>query len=303
MAGVLDSADGTAVHPLCLGGNVFGWAADERGSFTLLDAFAEAGGNFVDTPDEYASWLAHGTGVSERILGSWMASRGNRERIVVATKVGRTANLDGLSAAVIAKAVDDSLVRLGTDYIDLLYAYRDDADTPLEETLAAFDELVGAGKVRRIGASDYTAERFAEALAVSAREGFEAFAALQPDYNLIDREYEDELLGLCAAEGIACVPAFGQATGFLSREQPPDTVDARGRATLAVLGEVAAAHGAPFGAIALAWLRGRPTVAAAVVSVRTVEQLGEILPMAMLELDDAEIARLDAVAGRVVGNG
>jgi aryl-alcohol dehydrogenase-like predicted oxidoreductase len=308
MAIDLSSADGTAIHPLCLGGNVFGWTADEEGSFALLDAYAAAGGNFVDTADEYASWLPDGAGASERIIGAWLASRGNRERIAVATKVGRMPGLKGLSRATIMQAVDDSLARLGTDYIDLYYAHEDDPETPLEETLGAFDELVRAGKVRRVGASNYGAERLAEALAVSAREGLTKFAALQPQYNLLDREYESELRDLCAREGIACVPYFGLAMGFLSGKYRAGVavksqrariagkyLDARGEATLAVLDDVAAAHEVAVGAAALAWLRGRPTVAAPVASARTVAQLEEILPMAVLELSADELTRLDQV--------
>jgi aryl-alcohol dehydrogenase-like predicted oxidoreductase len=305
----LSSADGLPVHPLCFGGNVFGWTADEEQSFALLDAYAGAGGNFVDTADEYASWLPDGAGASERIIGAWMASRGNREQIAVATKVGRMPGLKGLSRATIAKAVDDSLARLGTDYIDLYYAHEDDPDTPLEETLGAFDELVRSGKIRRVGASNYSADRLAEALAISAREGFATFAALQPQYNLMDREYEGELRDLCGREGIACVPYFGLAMGFLSGKYRPGVrvesqrariaakyLDARGEATLAVLDEIAAARGVADGAVALAWVRRQPTVVAPVASARTVEQLAELLPMAALELEEAELSRLDEVA-------
>jgi aryl-alcohol dehydrogenase-like predicted oxidoreductase len=305
----LSNADGRTVHPLCLGGNVFGWTADEEESFAVLDAYAEAGGNFVDTADEYASWLPDGAGASERIIGAWMASRGNREQIAVATKVGRMPGLKGLSRATIAKAVDDSLARLGTDYIDLYYAHEDDPDTPLGETLAAFDELVRAGKIRRVGASNYSAARLAEALTISAREGLAGFAALQPQYNLMDREYEGELRDLCGREGIACVPYFGLAMGFLSGKYRPGVrvesqrariaakyLDERGEATLAVLDEIAAARGVTDGAVALAWLRRQPTVVAPVASARKVEQLAELLPMAALELDEAELSRLDEVA-------
>lgn len=309
MPGELTSADGSTVHPLCLGGNVFGWTADEKQSHALLDAYAAAGGNFVDTADEYASWLPDKAGVSERIIGGWMASRGNRERIAVATKVGRMPGLKGLSAATIGKAVDDSLARLGTDYIDLYYAHEDDPDTPLEETLAAFDELVRAGKVRQVGASNYSAARLAEALATSARARTCSFVALQPQYNLMDRDYEDELMALCTREEVACVPYFGLAMGFLSGKYRPGVevesarsriagryLDERGTATLAVLDGVAAAHGVAAGAVALAWLRERPTVVAPVASARTVDQLAELLPMATLTLDEEEMSRLDAVA-------
>jgi len=304
----LNAASGAAVHPLCLGGNVFGWTADKEQSFALLDAYAEAGGNFVDTADEYASWLSDGAGASERIIGAWMASRGNREQIAVATKVGRLPGLKGLSRATIAAAFDGSLQRLGTDYIDLYYAHEDDPETPLEETLAAFDELVRAGKVRRIGASNYSAERLATALETSAREGLAAYVAVQPQYNLMDRDYEGQMMELCEREGIACVPYFGLAMGFLSGKYRPGAevksarariaeryLDERGIAALGVLDEVGAAHDAPVAAAALAWLRQRPTVAAPLASARTVEQLAEVLQMAELELSADELARLDAL--------
>jgi aryl-alcohol dehydrogenase (NADP+) len=305
----LSSADGRTVHPLCLGGNVFGWTADEDQSFALLDAYAEAGGNFVDTADEYASWLPDGAGASERIIGGWIASRGNREQIAVATKVERMPGLKGLSRATITKALDDSLARLGTDYVDLYYAHEDDPETPLEETLAAFDELVRAGKIRRVGLSNYSAERLAEALRIAAREGLCSPAALQPQYNLMGRAYEGELSDLCAREGIACVPYFGLAMGFLSGKYRPGVrvdsqrariaakyLDERGLATLAVLDEIAAARGVTDGAVALAWLRRQPTVVAPVASARTARQLAELRPMAALELDAAELSRLDEVA-------
>jgi aryl-alcohol dehydrogenase-like predicted oxidoreductase len=305
----LSTAAGSTVHPLCFGGNVFGWTADEEQSFALLDAYAEAGGNFVDTADEYASWLPDKAGVSERIIGSWMASRGNREQVAVATKVGRMPGLKGLSRETIATAVDDSLARLETDYIDLYYAHEDDPETPLEETLAAFEDLVAAGKVRRIGASNYSAERLAEALETSAREGLGSYAVLQPQYNLMDRDYEGATLELCQREGIACIPYFGLAMGFLSGKYRRDAevksqrariagkyLDERGVATLGVLDEVAVAHGVAVAAVALAWLRQQPTVAAPVASARTPEQLAELLPMAELRLGEQELARLDAVA-------
>jgi aryl-alcohol dehydrogenase-like predicted oxidoreductase len=295
------------VFPLCLGGNVFGWTADEAQSFAVLDAYAEGGGNFIDTADSYSAWvLGHAGGESETILGRWMQERGNRERTIVATKVGQMPGLDGLSAATIRQAAEDSLRRLGTDRIDLYYAHRDDPKTPLEETLRAFDELVKAGKVRWIAASNYSAERLAEALAISEREGLARFAALQPHYNLVERpEYEGPLQELCRREALACLPYFSLAKGFLTGKYRPGTeVDSerargaraylndKGLAVLAALDEIAAAHEAPVAAVALAWLLAQPTVAAPIASARTPEQLAEILPSVELRLAPDEVERL-----------
>ena len=206
------------VFPLCLGGNVFGWTADEDASFAILDAYVEAGGNFVDTADSYSSWVpGHSGGESETIIGKWMAARGNRDRIVVATKVGRLPGKADLRADTIRQGVEDSLRRIGTDRIDLYYAHADDnPEIPLEETLGAFDELVRSGKVRYIAASNYSAPRLAEALAVSERDGLASYAAVQPHYNLVERDYEQELAPLCADKGVPCVPYFALAMGFLT---------------------------------------------------------------------------------------
>src|SRR5580658_6829168 len=204
------------VYPLCLGGNVFGWSADDAQSFLVLDAYVAAGGNFIDTADVYSAWaLGHSGGESESIIGRWMAARRNRDKIIVATKVGMLAGFAGLSAKTIAAAAEASLRRLQTDRIDLYYAHRDDPGTPLEETLRAFDALVREGKVRHIAASNYSAERLGEALAISQREHLTRYAALQPHYNLMHRrEYEGDLAQLCAREGIACLPYYSLAKGF-----------------------------------------------------------------------------------------
>ena len=216
------------VFPLCLGGNVFGWTADEAESFAVLDAYATAGGNFIDTADTYSSWIeGHAGGESETIIGRWMRSRGNASRMIVATKVGYLPTLKGLAPATIRAAVDGSLERLGTDRIDLYYAHVDDPDTPLADTLRAFDEVVRAGKVRYIAASNYNAARLAEALAISTREGLALYVALQPNYNLVHRgDYEGPLRDVCIREGLACVPYFALASGFLTgKYRPGATVD------------------------------------------------------------------------------
>jgi aryl-alcohol dehydrogenase (NADP+) len=285
----------------------FGREASEEVSRAMVDRYLEAGGNFVDTADGYAD------GESERILGRWMAARGVRDRIVLATKVGKRKGLKGLAAETIRAAVDGSLERLGTDRIDLYYAHADDPDTPLEETLGAFDALVRAGKVRHIAASNYSAPRLAEALAVSDREGLARYVALQPHYNLVEREaYEGELSALCAREAVACLPYYGLARGFLTGKYRPggDPVDSpraeraaayldeRGLRVLEALDAVAAAHAAPVAAVALAWLAAQPTVAAPIASARSVEQLGELLPTVDLRLSGAELERLGTAAER-----
>jgi aryl-alcohol dehydrogenase-like predicted oxidoreductase len=286
---------------------VFGWTADERQSFAVLDAYADAGGNFVDTADAYSSWVpGHAGGESETILGSWLARRSDRDRFVIATKVAKKPGLEGLSAKTIRAAAEGSLERLRTDRIDLYYAHTDDSRTPLEETMRAFDDLVHAGKVRHVAASNYTAPRLAEALAVSDRLGLARFAALQPEYNLMQRrEYEGPLADLCVSEGLACVPYFALAKGFLTGKYRPGAavesararaassyLDARGLRVLAALDRVAAAHGVPVAAVGLAWLVTRPGVVAPIASARTTEQLAELLPMADLRLAPDEIDAL-----------
>jgi len=297
------------VFPLCLGGNVFGWTADEAQSFAVLDAYAEAGGNFVDTADMYSAWVpGHQGGESEAILGRWMAARGCRERMVIATKVGLLPGLEGLAAATIRTAAENSLRRLQTDRIDLYYAHRDDEKTPLAETLGAFDALVRAGKVRRIGASNYSAKRLAEALAVSTANGLARFAAIQPHYNLVERaEYEGELAEICAREGIACFPYYSLAKGFLTGKYRPGAavesvrskgasayLNERGLRVLAALDAVAAAHRTTPAAVSLAWLRGQPTVVAPIASARTAAQVADLLPSASLRLTPDELSRLSA---------
>ena len=296
--------DGTDldVFALCLGGNVFGWTADEDPSFAVLDAYADAGGNFIDTADTY---MRPNMGVSETIIGRWMAARGNRDEMVIATKVGSDG---GLSARNVAEHAEGSLRRLQTDRIDLYYSHKDDLGVPVEETLAAFDALVNAGKVRHIAASNLSGERIVESLRASAREGLARYVALQPHYNLVERErYEREYAPLVAEHGLAVAPYYALAKGFLTgkyRDGSPAvdspraagaraSLDDRGRAVLADLDEIAAAHDTTVAAVALAWLKSRPHVVAPIASARNPEQLAQILPMVELTLTGDELLRLE----------
>ncbi|GAB2728315.1 aldo/keto reductase [Nocardia thraciensis] len=299
------------VFPLCLGGNVFGWTADQAVSFAVLDAYAAAGGNFVDTADVYSAWVpGNSGGESETVLGQWLAARGNRDSVVIATKGSRLAPFEGLSAKAIRGAADASLRRLGTDYIDLYYAHYDDPDTPVEETLAAYDELVRAGKVRYVAASNMSTDRVRESLAVADREGLARYVAIQPQYNLVERaEFERDVLPLASVEGLATVPYYALAKGFLTGKYRPGVevdspraqgaaayLDARGERVLAALDRVAAAHGVPVAAVSLAWLAAQPTVAAPIASARTPQQLADLLPVGELRLSDAELAALIAAS-------
>jgi aryl-alcohol dehydrogenase-like predicted oxidoreductase len=280
------------VSPICLGGNVFGWSADKDESFAVLDAFVAAGGNFIDTADVYSEWVdGHVGGESETIIGAWMAARGNRSEIVIATKVAMLSTRPGLSRANIMAAVEDSLRRLQTDYIDLYYAHKDDPTVPLEETLRAFDELVKAGKVRNIGASNYVGARLHEAAEVSKTHGFAEYSVLQNRYNLVDREpFETDSAPALAELGISAVPFYGIALGFLTGKYQPGvelkTARTEGAkqyftdenwATLAKVTKLASELGVSEAAIALAWLRAQPTVGVPIASARTVEQLAALM--------------------------
>ncbi|KOX40508.1 aldo/keto reductase [Streptomyces ardesiacus] len=296
------------VFPLALGGNVFGWTADRAGSFAVLDAYTAAGGNFVDTADSYSAWVdGNSGGESETVLGAWLAARGNRDDVVLATKVSQHPEYPGLSAANIKAAADASLRRLGTDHIDLYYTHFDKPEVPVEEIVGALDELVRAGKVRYIAASNISAERLAASLEFSDREGLARYVALQPHYNLVSRDtYEGELRDLAERAGLAAVPYYALASGFLTGKYRPGTaVDSpraggaarhletgRGRRVLAALDEIAEAHDAPVATVALAWLAAQPTVAAPIASARTVEQLPALLGVAELDLTADEVARL-----------
>ncbi|MFF5518349.1 aldo/keto reductase [Streptomyces coeruleorubidus] len=296
------------VFPLALGGNVFGWTADEAQSFAVLDAYTAAGGNFVDSADVYSAWAdGNQGGESETVLGKWLTSRGNRADVVVATKVSQHPEFQGLSAANIKAAADASLRRLGTDYIDLYYTHYDKPEVPVEEIIGALDELVTAGKVRYIAASNISAERLRASLEFSDREGLARYVALQPHYNLVSRDtYEGELQDLAARTGLAAVPYYALASGFLTGKYRPGTsVDSaraggaaqhleteRGRRVLAALDEIAAAHDVPVATVALAWLAAQPTVVAPIASARTVEQLPALIGVGELTLTEAELGRL-----------
>jgi aryl-alcohol dehydrogenase-like predicted oxidoreductase len=304
------------VSPLSLGGNVFGWTADTNESFAVLDAYAAAGGNFVDTADVYSAWApGNSGGESETVLGKWLASRGNRSEIVVATKVGSHPEYKGLKAATITAATEQSLRRLGTDSIDLLYTHFDDESTSVEEIITALDTLVRAGKVRHIAASNISPRRLAESLEFSKSEGLAAYVALQPKYNLVSRDsYEGELAGVATAFGLSAVPYSALASGFLTGKYRPggaavDSPRAAGASkylesptgprVLAALDTVAAAHGAEVGSVALAWLLAQPTVAAPIASARTVEQLPGLIAAIGLELGQDEIQLLTSASASV----
>jgi aryl-alcohol dehydrogenase-like predicted oxidoreductase len=296
------------VFPLSLGGNVFGWTADEAQSFAVLDAYTAAGGNFVDTADVYSAWApGNEGGESETIIGKWVKARGNRSDVVIATKVSQHPEYKGLGAANIKAAADASLRRLGTDYIDLYYTHYDQPEVPVEEIIGALDELVKAGKVRAIAASNISAERLQESLDFSDRENLARYVALQPHYNLVSRDtYEGALRDVASRAGVAAVPYWALASGFLTgKYRPGTTVDSaraegagkylqteRGQRVLAALDEVAQARGAQVATVALAWLASQPTVAAPIASARTVEQLPALLAVADLTLTDEDVAKL-----------
>jgi aryl-alcohol dehydrogenase (NADP+) len=295
------------IFPVALGGNVFGWTANEAQSFAVLDAYAAGGGNFIDTADMYSAWApGNSGGESENIIGKWVVSRKLREKTIIATKVGKQPGLEGLSAKTIAAAAEGSLSRLRTDYIDLYYAHADDERTPLEETLGAFDSLVRAGKVRYVAASNYTASRLAKALAISDQQGFARFVALQQHYNLMERaEYEGELAAVVQSQGLSSLPYFALAKGFLTGKYRPNRkvesareegasayLNDKGLKVLAALDEVAAEQDAPVASVALAWLAAQPTVAAPIASARTSNQLVEILRAAELHLTELQFRKL-----------
>jgi aryl-alcohol dehydrogenase-like predicted oxidoreductase len=298
------------VSRLCLGGNVFGWTADEDTSFAVLDAYLDAGGNFIDTADVYSAWAdGNSGGESETIIGKWLARRDDRDRIVVATKVGMLAGFKNQKRETILSSADRSLKRLGVDHIDLYYNHLDDPATPLEETLAAYDQLVKDGKVRYVAASNFSAERLAKALEIQEREGFAKFVALQPEYNLVSREqFEGDLRDVVARNGLATVPYFSLAKGFLTGKYRPGVqvdspragaaskhLDEHGLQVLEVLDELAETHETSVASVALAWLAQQPTVAAPIASARTLEQLSDLLPLLTFELSQAEVDRLSAI--------
>ena len=299
-----------SIAPLAFGGNVFGWSVDEKRSFELLDAFVDAGGNLIDTADVYSAWVpGNSGGESETIIGKWLKRSGKREQVVISTKVAKWAEQPGLSPVNIRQAVDGSLKRLQIDCIDLYQAHEEDASVPLAETLGAFARLIEAGKLRVIGASNYGAARFADALAVSKQHGLPRYESLQPEYNLVSRTgYEKELEPLIRAENIGVISYYALASGFLSgkyrRAADLAKSSARGGAVkkylnpqglqvLAALDAVAAAHHATPAQVALAWLIARRGLTAPIVSATSVEQLRELLGATSLQLSHDEIAQLD----------
>ncbi|MFJ3728954.1 aldo/keto reductase [[Kitasatospora] papulosa] len=296
------------VFPLALGGNVFGWTADEERTFAVLDAYVAAGGNFIDTADSYSAWIpGNEGGESETLIGKWLAARSRRDDVVIATKVGAHPSYKGLSPTTIKAAAEASLCRLGTDHIDLYYTHFDDESVPVEEIVTALDQLVKAGTVREIAASNISPERLRASLEFSEREGLARYVALQPHYNLVSRDtYEGPLQDTAAAAGLAAVPYFALAAGFLTgKYRPGTTVESaraegagkhleteRGRKVLAALDRIAQEHDAEIATVALAWLASRPTVTAPIASARTVEQLPALVAVADLRLSEQELAEL-----------
>jgi aryl-alcohol dehydrogenase-like predicted oxidoreductase len=304
---------GLKVAPLAFGGNVFGWTADEATSFRLLDAFLDAGFNLIDTADSYSRWHpGNQGGESETIIGRWMKARGNRAKVVIATKLGSDLGegRKGLSAAYMARAVEDSLRRLQTDVIDLYQSHRDDEATPMAETLGAYGRLIEAGKVRAIGCSNFTAARLAEALETSRKHGLPRYETLQPHYSLYDRSVEADLQPLCVNEGIGIIPYYPLEAGFLTGkyrskadlgksprgEDMEEKLNPRGLRILAALDAAGARAGATPAQVAIAWLMRRPAVAAPIASATSTAQFQELARSATLDLDAEAIRALDAAS-------
>ena len=293
------------IYPLCLGGNVFGYSADKQNSEAVLSFYADNGGNFIDTADMYSQWApGHIGGESETIIGDWMAKRGNRQKMIIATKVSKLDTRPGLKATNIKAACDESLKRLKSDYIDLYYAHQDDLDTPIEESLGAFDELIKAGKVRYIAASNFTPERLQESLDISKANGLSSYIASQDQYNLLDREYEKGLMPTIEKNNLSQIPFYGLARGFLTGKYRPgvsvESVRASGVASnyanergwnlLSKLDQIAKDKKTTVAAISLAWLRAQPTVATPIASATKLEQIKEIMPI--VELSSQELQTL-----------
>ena len=301
---------GLAIAPLMLGGNVFGWTADQETSFAILDAFVGSGFDAIDTADVYSRWVpGHVGGESETVIGAWLKARGGRDKVIIATKLGMDMGGDdkGLSAGYMVRAVEDSLRRLQTDYIDLYQSHRDDAETPLDETLEAYGRLIQAGKVRAIGASNYDAPRLAEALKVAGDKALPRYETLQPLYNLMERKgFEGPLQDLCVKEEVGVIPFYGLAAGFLTGKYRSEAdlgkstrgrgakryLDARGLGVLAALDAVAAAQSATPAQVALAWLLAQPGLTAPIASATSVDQLAEILGAVRLKLTPEQVKAL-----------
>ena len=292
------------VYPLCLGGNVFGFSADVTNSEVVLDYYFDNGGNFVDTADMYSQWApGHVGGESETIIGNWMKRRGNRKEMIIATKVAKLDTRPGLKPANIKAACDDSLRRLQTDYIDLYYAHQDDPDTPMEETLSAFDSLIKSGKVRYIAASNFTPERLQESLDLSKKLNLASYVACQDQYNLMDRDYEKGLRPTVEKNGLSEIPFYGLARGFLTgKYRPGVTVESvratgvansyandRGWAMIEKLEKIAQDKNTTISAVSLAWLRQQKTVSAPIASATKLEQVKEIMPLITLSPSELEL--------------
>ena len=299
------------IAPLALGANVFGWTADEPTSFRLLDAFVDAGLNLIDTADVYSVWVpGHVGGESETVIGNWLKRSGRRKDVVIATKGGNVMSPEkkGLSKAYILQAAEDSLRRLQTDSIDLYQSHVDDPATPIEETLEAYAELVRAGKVKAIGASNFTAERLTASLEASKQHGYPSYVTLQPHYNLVERaDYETNLEPVCVANGIGVIPYFGLASGFLTGKYRSQAdlsksprgsrvqkyLDERGLRVLSALDEVAKRHHSTPARVALAWLIARPSITAPIASATNLDQLKDLIAATELELDRDSIEILN----------
>jgi aryl-alcohol dehydrogenase-like predicted oxidoreductase len=303
-------SSGIEVAPLALGGNVFGWTAHEEASFSILDAFVDAGGTMIDTADVYTAWVpGHVGGESETVIGKWLKlDPSKRDKVVIATKVGF---LEGLAPDKIAAACDASLGRLGIDRIDLYYQHKDDESVPVADSLGAFERLVEAGKVRAIGLSQFTAARLDEALETSRRLGLTRVSALQPWYNLVERaKYEDDLRAVAERHSLAVFPFYSLANGFLTGKyrskddlnksvrgmRNVEYLEGRGMRVLAALDEVAAETGAALATVTLAWTMAKPTITAAIASATSMPQLAELLASLQLQLTPDQIARLDAAS-------
>ena len=293
------------VYPLCLGGNVFGYSADKQNSEAVLSFYADNGGNFIDTADMYSQWApGHIGGESETIIGNWMKKRGNRAQMIIATKVGKLDTKPGLSPSNVISACEDSLKRLGSDYIDIYYSHQDDLDTPIEQSLGAYDSLIKAGKVRYIAASNFTPERLQESLDISKKLNLASYIASQDQYNLMDRDYETSLRDTVEKNGLSEIPFYGLARGFLTGKYRPGAsvesvrasgvgnsyANERGWKMLEKLDQIANEHSISVSAVALAWLRQQKTVSAPIASATKLEQIKEIMPI--LHLDDAELELL-----------
>jgi aryl-alcohol dehydrogenase-like predicted oxidoreductase len=296
------------VHPLCLGGNVFGWSADEKQSHNVLNAYASHGGNFIDTADVYSEWKeGNKGGESETIIGTWLKSQ-DRSKFVIATKVAKLSTRPGLRPENIIAACNDSLKRLQTDYIDIYYSHNDDPEVPMAETLGAYDQLISEGKIRYIAASQHTGARLQEVLNISKEQGLPSYIALQDHYNLMERKpFESEQQEVLATNGLSALPFFSLARGFLSGKYRKGVVvdsvradgvkeyqDDKGWAVVAALDKIARAHNSSVSSIALAWLRANPQVSTPIASARTVEQLIEIVEV--IHLSEYEVKKLNAAS-------